>query len=253
MSFRPSFVALGLFLTAGATGGLAQTAAPLALDATVTLDGLTGKITSLTLPAGGLTSGAELEVVAGSGDNLTFELVNSNGSSSAIFASSRATETLAFTLQVTPTAGYTEQLGKVSTVTQSAVGFQAYTNCHTCSGSSATVSTTFNTAATTSPLTNSLAIQGDGMMATQQTISGTADGITTPTSSINITSTLTLTPHSETVNQLAFNALTLKLHTVPEPASASLLLVGLGCVLMTRRRRLLAWFGDRYRGYPSAL
>ena len=235
--WRP-LVTLGLFLTAGATGSLAQTAAPLALGATVSLDGLTGEITSLTLPAGGLTSGAEFGVVAPSRDNLVFELYNVHGSTSTIFASLGSTESLTFTIQITPTVGYTAKLGKASTVTQDLYGFQAYSNCTTCSGASATVSTTFNTAVKTSPLTNSLAIQGEGVTATQQVVDGNTDSITTPTSSINITSTLTLTPHGETVNDLAFRALTLQLHTVPEPVSASLLLVGFGGLLMTRRRRL---------------
>ncbi|MDR3530887.1 MAG: hypothetical protein P4L90_10080 [Rhodopila sp.] len=216
---------------------MAQTTATFALNNSVSLDGLTAKITALSCPANGCTSGDQLVVVETSKNNLTFEVVNSSPSSS-IFASTGSTETLSFTLTITPTAGYTHALGKASSVTQTAVGWEQYSSCNTCSGSSAKASTTFNTAVTTTPLLSTLAVQGKSATASQQTVAGAADTITTATNSFTITSTLTLTPGTQTVGRLEFDSIAFKLHTTPEPASVSVLLVSFGGLLVARRRRL---------------
>jgi hypothetical protein len=224
---------LSFFLTVGATSGWAQTT-PFALNNSVSLDGLTATIKTLTCSA--CTSGDVLEVFEFSKNNLVFEVVNSTASSS-IFSSTGSTATLNFTLTISPTAAYTHAYGKASSVTQTVVGWEQYTNCNTCSASSAKVSTTFNTAVTTTPLLSTLGVQGKTIAPSQQTLVGAADNITTATNAFTISSSLTLTPGGNTVGRLEFDSLALRLHTVPEPASASVLLFSLGGLLIARRRR----------------
>jgi hypothetical protein len=225
-----------LILAGGAGSALAQTTAALGIGATVSLDGFTGKITSLTCPLNGCTAGDQLAVVAGGSNNLTFEIINATPTSS-IFASTGATETLSFTLSIAPTVGYTHRLGQAASVTQTAIGWQQYTSCTNCSGTSAKASSAFSVPVSTTPLLDTLAVQGKGTSPTQQTVTSSADPITTPTNSFNITSTLSLTPSTRTVGRLEFDALALRLRTVPEPAAIGLMLVGLGGLLAARSRR----------------
>jgi hypothetical protein len=223
---------------AGSACANAQTTAALGVNAYVSLDGLTGTITSLTCPKSGCTAGDQLEVVAVDKDDIEFEIVNSNASS-AIFASTGSAETLAVTLGISPTAGYSHALGKAASVTQIATGWQNYTSCNSCSAASAKISSVFNTAVATTPLLDTLAVQGGKTKATQQVnVSTSADNLSTPTSSFDVTATLSLNPDGMTVGKLEFDAFALKLHTAPEPASMSILLISLGGLTFIRRRRL---------------
>jgi hypothetical protein len=234
MNLMRHIAVLSFFLTVGATSGWAQTTSFVSGNS-VSLDGLTAKITALSCSA--CTSGDVLEVFEFSKNNLVFEVVNPTASSS-IFSSTGSTETLSFTLAISPTAGYTHASGKASSVTQTAVGWEQYTNCTTCSNSSAIASTTFSPAVTTNPLLSTLGIQNKNTAPSQQTLVGIADNIATATNTFTISSSLTLTPGvGVTVGRLEFDSLALRLHTVPEPASASVLLFSLGGLLIARRRR----------------
>jgi hypothetical protein len=185
MTFWRGIAITGLFLTAGATGASAQTIASLALNATVSLDGLTGQITSLTCPANGCTAGDQLEVMEISRDNIQFEIVNSN-STSSIFASTGAAEQLQFTLTISPTPGYNHKVGSATSVTQNAAGWEQYTDCQdnassNCNNASAQVSSTFNTTVSTPTLLSTLTAQDKNTTASQQTLNGVADNIATAT------------------------------------------------------------------------
>jgi hypothetical protein len=244
MNLWRNLVVLGVCSAAGATGAAAQTAiTPFALNNTVSLDGLTATITSLSCPASGCTSGDQLEIVTVSRGNLEFEVVNSSASSS-IFAAptgsnSTVTETLAFTIKIAPTSGYTHRIGTPTKVTESATGWQAYSTCSTCSQESAPISAAFTgSSVTTNPLAGALPLQTQDTTASQVSFTSSTDSITTAASPFVISSTLQLINNGNTATKLEFDAYALTLHTAPEPASVAVLLIGLGGLAMARRRRI---------------
>ncbi len=134
----------GFCLTTGATGALAQTVStPFALNNSVSFDGLTATITSLSCTSTvACATDNELEVTSLDRDDLQFEIVNSNPGS-AIFAGTTGstaseTDTLTFTLSIVADPDYSHAIGTPSSVTTSATGWQAYSSCDPCSGVSAT-------------------------------------------------------------------------------------------------------------------
>jgi hypothetical protein len=255
MTIWRHFIVTGFLLAAGATGAQAQTIAALVNQATVTLDGLTATITALSCPTNGCSSGDELEVVSPSRDNLVFEVVNSGATTSSIFSAPSSAETMTFTLTISPVPNYGHALGSVTSASTTATGYAAF-NCSStgngngggggenkgvCSSlSGPTASSSFiGTQVAPSPLTDTLPIQYSVTSfsgGTQESNSASSTGFGT-TNSFSDNVTLTLDPSSNPVERLEFDAFALQLHSVPEPATAAILLASLTGLAMARRRR----------------
>src|SRR5690242_16690686 len=95
--WRPAIAAVGLLLAGGVAGANAATTATFAPNATVSLDGFTGTITSLSCSS--CTSGDQLQVFEVAKNVIEFEVVNSNSASSILSATGSQATTLSFTLQ----------------------------------------------------------------------------------------------------------------------------------------------------------
>jgi hypothetical protein len=212
---------------------------------TLTWYGFTVSATCSIQSNGGSTTGCgssndlELEAVPSGRGNLTFEIVNTGGTSSAILAAGSGTSgsnVLTVGLTFALSAGTPNTYTAVQPATASAIGYADLK--YSTSSVVSTASSVF-TNATVSPgtLTANLAPDVNASTPTQQTPSSTTTSFT-PDNSFTVTDTLTLNAGGHTVNELQYNVLALKLRTAPEPASLSIFVLGLGGIMVARRRRL---------------
>jgi hypothetical protein len=181
----------------------------------------------------GLNAIELLAVPSGKG-TVTFEIVNATNNGSAILSSTTGPSVLNVALSFTAATTY-----KATSASTTTLGYAGFT-CSTCSGlaNPAVTSVAFSTGSTPGPLTDSLAVQKNATTASAIQVSGTALSTSfTAANSFNVTNTLTLNPSSKGVARLEFDALSLTLHTVPEPATATVLALGFGGLAMVRRRR----------------
>jgi hypothetical protein len=179
----------------------------------------------------------ELEAVPSGRGNLTFEIVNTGGTGSAILAATRTSGndvlTVGLTFALSP--GTPNTYTAVQPATVSAIGYADLTSSKT--GVVSTASSVFtNAVVSPNPLAANLIPDVSGTPI-QQTPSSTTTSFT-PDNAFTVTSTLTLNANNHSVNELQYNVLALKLRTAPEPASLSIFALGLGGIMIVRRRRL---------------
>lgn len=192
--------------------------------------------------------GDSLELLSSATGTIDLEVVNTANPGTSAILSTTSTATLTYTLAFAPLAGSN---ATVTAVTQTATGQD---NCSgsqsghkACSGTASAMFAGLATgvAATPATLTDTLTpTTGTGTVTVSPTPMssttfmqggpmGTAVGVNTFT----VGETLSLSHNMQTVSDLAFDALTLKLNTAPEPASIAIFFVGLGGVAIARRRR----------------
>jgi hypothetical protein len=238
---------LGLFLMAAMPQAWAQIGSPIVLDnystsgKTLSLYGLTFSISSC--KENGVTcsstDGLVLEGVSSGRGTITVEVANATAGSAALSQTngSSATNSLALTLTVSPTAGYPGST-MVSAATLTAAGVDTY-SCstgHSSCAASVNDTATFN-GITISPgvLTADLANQAGTQTASQPSTSVTADNSFTVAESVSLRTNDSSSWYNGSTLQL--NTLALKFTTTPEPASITILMLGLGGLAVARRRR----------------
>jgi hypothetical protein len=180
----------------------------------------------------------ELAAVPSGRGTLTFEILNTGGTSSAILAAasgSSGNNVLTVGLTFALSNGTPNTYTAIQPATVSAVGYADLT--HSTSGVVSTASAVF-TNATVAPnsLAANLTPEVNAGTVVQQAPSTTSTSFTAD-NSFTVTSTLTLNANGHTVNDLQYNVLALKLRTAPEPATLSIFVLGLGGIMVARRRR----------------
>ena len=230
----------GLLLVGSVSGASAQS---VVLDPgkSINLYGLTITVGSTCTIAGtacSLTDNLLLEGVSTGRDTITFEVVNKTAGSNILSTTRNgSTESLDVNFTVTPNASY-HGGGLVSSATKlSLTGTDECTsgNGKTCVAAKAvaTLSSPFSPTSLTASLpistSSSSVVTGNSGSSTLSPNSNT----------FTVSDALTLNPASANTTgfSLTARALVLQLHTVPEPASAAVLLLGLGGLARTRGRR----------------
>jgi hypothetical protein len=177
-------------------------------------------------------NGLQLQAVPSGRGTVTFQVVNTN-SASAIFSGVRGTgrDLAIVVLTFTPNLSYLPLGSTATTATLTTVGFN---NCSV-GGCSASASAAFSAGAAVTTLLDTLS---QSTSPTAQTIAAGPNNFGTASNSFTVTETLTDNPMSaSTVSSLRLNSVALKLTSAPEPASATVVLMGLSGLMMARRRR----------------
>jgi hypothetical protein len=237
MSFLGRLVTSGFLLTCACSSAWAQTSpVQLTTGNYINAWGLTATIGTVTCPNNSTCPGTdELEVVSTGRDTITFEVVNSTGS--AIFStSSSSSKTMTIQLVITPNAAYQPAGGTVSGAVLTTVGVDsASRGSPTVSGSAVFALGKGETAST---LTDSLRIGTGSQTIVSGTPAGTPNKFSTDSNSFTVTESLNIDKNSASGTSLSLTSIALRLDTVPEPATVSLILVGFAGLAMARRRRI---------------
>jgi hypothetical protein len=239
MSVWRRVAALGLFLAL--TGSNAWAANPLLLNSTGTLswfgfnvsascsEGLNGA--AATACTGSGANGLQLQAVPSGRGTVTFEIVNVN-SGSAIFSGTALSgrDLVTVVLTFTPNGSYLPAGSTATTATLTTIGFN---NC-SFGSCSASASAAFSAGTGVTTLLDTLS---QSTSSTAQNVSAGPNGFSTPSNAFTVTETLTDNPSAFLVTSLRLNSVALKLTTAPEPASITMILMGLSGLVMARRRR----------------
>jgi hypothetical protein len=185
------------------------------------------------------TDGLVLEGVSTGRGTITFEVANATLSSNILSTTTpnSATQSLSVKFDITPNTSW-HGGGIVKGATGvSMTGIDECTSGigHTCVGSSA--SATLSTGWTPTSLSASLPVS----TTSSSLVSGSSgSSVLSPNSNtFTVSESLTLNPTSKSGSALDLTIQTLAFHltTAPEPASMSVLLVGVGALMASRRRR----------------
>jgi hypothetical protein len=237
MSVWRRVAALGLLLAFA--GSNARAANPLLLNGTGTLswygfnvsascsEGLNGA--AVTGCTGSGANGLQLQAVPSGRGTVTFEIVNVN-SGSAIFSGTALSgrDLVTVVLTFTPNLSYLPAGSTATTATLTTIG------SNNCSPGScrASASAAFSAGTGVTTLLDTLS-----QSPKEQTVSAGPNGFSTPSNAFTVTETLTDDPSFSLVHSLRLNSVALKLTTAPEPASVTMMLMGLSGLVMARRRR----------------
>jgi hypothetical protein len=242
MTLLRRLVILGLFLIA-APHAWAQIGAPIVLDnnstshTTLSVYGLTFSISGCTINGVACASNDNLvlEGVQTGRGNITIEVANKTAGSAALTQTMGGTTTLFFDLTVT-SGGVA-----VSSASLQDTGQMTYSCSQGHSGCSAAVSASVAPVSgatfVSNPLTAVLANQAGA-----QTGAAVSTSLTATANPAEISETITLSSNSSSGSYISggtlkLNTVALTLKSVPEPASLTVLMLGLGGLAMVRRRR----------------
>jgi hypothetical protein len=237
MTLLRRLATLGLSLIVASPGAWAQT--ELLVGNTLTLDGIQLEVASCSVTIGGNAqsncSSISMEQVSTGRDTLSYELIGTGGGPALSDTSDTATSSLALVLTATANSGF-HPAGTVvtSAATLTTLGYMNFTGGTT--GTVAQASTAFSGGTTAATLTDNLTAKAAGS-GEQTVVSSPASTFSPSTASFTITEDLTLNPNGKSISALSLNQITLKLTTTPEPATVSLVLLGLGGLAIARRRR----------------
>jgi hypothetical protein len=227
-------VAMGLFSITAGNSAWAQVTAPVALanGNSVSAYGLTATIQNFICPALSTCSGDLLQVVASGRGTITFEIVNSSPGSAIFKTTSAAAVTMSLDLVFTPNTSYLPLGEKVSAAVLTTTGV----NATTATGKSQTVSASaaFGAGTVATTLLDNLVV---GTSSSPQTITSAANSFSPTSNSFTVSESLNLHANNGFSQALSLNLLALKLSTVPEPTTATIVMAGLAGLAIVRRRR----------------
>jgi len=233
---------LGLLITALLSPAAAQSLpGPIGLTAgaNFSLEGLNLKVVSCSVTTNAINSScgnAELVAMSASRGAISFLLVGDNGTvggpqSAALTGAKNTNTSLSLVLAVSQ-AGSSKVVNDISAST---VGTFDLGSCSGSSCSTAPVATgaaTVNVATGGTPLLDTLT-----QNTSQQTQASGPMTLNPPTGSFNLTETLTLNVGNFNINTFNIFSQLITFHTAPEPATLSIMLLGLGGLAIARRRR----------------
>jgi len=227
-------VAMGLFSITAGNSAWAQVTAPVALanGNSVSAYGLTATIQNFICPTVSTCSGDLLQVVPSGRGTITFEIVNSVAGSAIFSTTSTLAKTMSLDLVFTPNTSYLPLGEKVSAAVLTTTGVNATTT----TGQSQTVSASaaFGSGTVATTLTDSLVV---GTSISPQTITSAANSFSPTANSFTVSERLDLQANTGFSKALSVNLLALKLSTVPEPTTATIIMAGLSGLAIVRRRR----------------
>jgi hypothetical protein len=207
----------------------------LTTGANFSLEGLNLKIVSCTVTGSGSCGNAELVAISASRGAISFLLVGDGGivggtQSAALTGTKNTNTSLSLVLAVSQ-AGSSKVVNDVSAST---VGTY---DLGSCSGSCSTApvatgAATVNVATGGTPLLDTLT-----QNTSQQTQASGPMTLNTPTGSFNLTETLTLNVGNFNISSFNIFSQLITFHPAPEPATLSIMLLGLGGLAIARRRR----------------
>jgi hypothetical protein len=236
MSLLRGLAILCVSTMAAVSGAGAQTSIPLTVGQNFSLEGINLKIASCTGTGGASCAGAELLSVSSSRGVISFEIIGTGGGSAALSESSASSTSDVLTVGIT-VADTSNSSRQVTSASASTVGTY---NLGSCSSTPCSTTPIAQGAATLSVATGGTPLldQLSSSKTTQQTVPSGPLTVSTPsTSSMTLTETLTL--NDEKLNVSTFNIYSqlITLHATPEPATLSIMLLGLGGLAVARRRR----------------
>src|ERR1019366_2659363 len=227
---------LAVFLTTGLSGAWAQLPSISMRGGSFSIDGLKLTVSGCTITGGSYTSsscaGDELVATSGNRGGITFQIQNYGGTASAALddTSSHHTVTMAYTIVVADNSSSKVVIGATETLigeNNISVG----TCLRSCSTPGATGSSLFSVTASPNPLVDTLAVLGTNPQ------TAPVNSSTLNSNSFTLSETLSLNAGGFTNGGLKINTLALHFTTTPEPASITIMALGLGGLAVARRRR----------------
>jgi len=187
-------------------------------------------------------SGNNLQLIpvnAGRG-TITVEVIGGGGSAALVetgTTASNGNSNLLVNLSVSLTPGFNPATYLATNAEFTTNGVEKYSTCGTCGSDGSSAQAVVSNGPGT--LMANLLLQNGSTAQTTQTVnSATVNFSGTGANAFTIAETLNLHDNGgDAIGTLQFNYMTLTLHTVPEPASITMMLLGLGGLAMARRRR----------------
>jgi hypothetical protein len=241
MTLTRRIAILSLFLTAVASGTWAAPPGPIAVTAgqSVSLEGLKLTIVSCAHAGTGSCTNLELVPVTVGRGIVSFLLVDDNGSlggTQSAALSQTTSNTTTNSLTVVLTIADTNSARVVNTLDVQTTGTYnlrtscvGTNNCHTSTPGVSSGMASLSAGATGS-LTNALSQSTSQQMPT-------ATGLSVASNSFTLTETLSQNSENFNINTFNIFSQLITLHATPEPASFSIMLLGLGALAAVRRRR----------------